>query len=125
MPVVRKAEEKNLVGLARGLQDLAARARNKKLAPAEVMGGTFTVTNPGVFGTIIGTPIINQPQVAILCLGAIKKRPVVIDDMIAIREMCYLTLSYDHRIIDGGVGGQFLAFIREYLENWDQKRPLY
>lgn len=124
VPVIKKAEEKNFVGLARGLNDLALRARNKKLLPDDVAGGTFTVTNPGVFGTIIGTPIINQPQVAILCLGAIVKRPVVIDDMIAIREMCYLTLSYDHRIVDGSLGGQFLAFIREYLEGWDPNRSL-
>jgi 2-oxoglutarate dehydrogenase E2 component (dihydrolipoamide succinyltransferase) len=124
VPVIKKAEEKNLVGIARSLNDLAARARNKKLLPDDVAGGTFTVTNPGVFGTIIGTPIINQPQVAILCLGAIKKRPVVIDDMIAIRQICYLTLSYDHRIVDGSLGGQFLAFIRDYLENWDMNRSL-
>ena len=122
--VIKRAEEKNIVGLARSLNDLAQRARNKKLVPDDVAGGTFTVTNPGVFGTIIGTPIINQPQVAILCLGAIKKRPVVIDDMIAIRQICYLTLSYDHRIVDGSLGGQFLAFIRDYLENWDMKRTL-
>lgn len=125
VPVIKKAEEKNFVGLARSLNDLAARARDKKLLPDDVTGGTFTVTNPGVFGTIIGTPIINQPQVAILCLGAIKKRPVVIDDMIAIRDICYLTLSYDHRIIDGSMGGQYLAFLRDYLENWDLSRPLY
>jgi 2-oxoglutarate dehydrogenase E2 component (dihydrolipoamide succinyltransferase) len=124
VPVIKKAEEKNLVGIARGLNDIALRARNKKLLPEDVVGGTFTVTNPGVFGTIIGTPIISQPQVAILCLGAIVKRPVVIDDMIAIREMCYLTLSYDHRIIDGSLGGQFLAAIRTYLENWDEERTL-
>jgi 2-oxoglutarate dehydrogenase E2 component (dihydrolipoamide succinyltransferase) len=124
VPVIKKAEEKNFVGIARSLNDLAQRARNKKLVPDDVAGGTFTVTNPGVFGTIIGTPIINQPQVAILCLGAIKKRPVVIDDMIAIRQMCYLTLSYDHRIVDGSLGGQFLAFIRDYLENWDPNRTL-
>lgn len=124
VPVIKKAEEKNLVGIARSLNDLAQRARNKKLVPDDVAGGTFTVTNPGVFGTIIGTPIINQPQVAILCLGAIKKRPVVIDDMIAIRQICYLTLSYDHRIVDGSLGGQFLAFIRDYLENWDMERTL-
>jgi 2-oxoglutarate dehydrogenase E2 component (dihydrolipoamide succinyltransferase) len=124
VPVIKKAEEKNFVGLARGLNDLAARARDKKLLPDDIQGGTFTVTNPGVFGTIIGTPIINQPQSAILCLGAIKKRPVVIDDMIAIREICYLTLSYDHRIIDGSLGGQFLAFIRDYLEGWDQNRSI-
>lgn len=125
VPVIKHAEERNFVGIARALNDLATRARNKKLSPDDVAGGTFTVTNPGVFGTIIGTPIINQPQVAILCLGAIVKRPVVIDDMIAIREMCYLTLSYDHRIVDGSLGGQFLAFIREYLEGWDPNRPLY
>lgn len=124
VPVIKKAEEKNFVGIARGLNDLAERARSKKLLPDDVAGGTFTVTNPGVFGTIIGTPIINQPQVAILCLGAIKKRPVVIDDMIAIREICYLTLSYDHRIVDGSLGGQFLAFIRDYLENWDSERKI-
>jgi 2-oxoglutarate dehydrogenase E2 component (dihydrolipoamide succinyltransferase) len=124
VPVIKKAEEKNLVGIARALNDVALRARNKKLVPDDVAGGTFTVTNPGVFGTIIGTPIINQPQVAILCLGAIKKRPVVIDDMIAIRQICYLTLSYDHRIVDGSLGGQFLAFIRDYLENWDMQRTL-
>jgi 2-oxoglutarate dehydrogenase E2 component (dihydrolipoamide succinyltransferase) len=124
VPVIKRAEEKNFVGIARSLTDLALRARNKKLVPDDVQGGTFTVTNPGVFGTIIGTPVINQPQVAILCLGAIKKRPVVIDDMIAIRQMCYLTLSYDHRIVDGSLGGQFIAFIRDYLEGWDMKRTL-
>ena len=124
VPVIKRAEEKNFVGIARSLNDLALRARNKKLVPDDVSGGTFTVTNPGVFGTIIGTPIINQPQVAILCLGAIKKRPVVIDDMIAIRQICYLTLSYDHRIVDGSLGGQFLSFIKDYLENWDTNRAL-
>ncbi len=125
VPVIKKADEKNFVGICRGLNDLALRARDKKLLPEEVMGGTFTVTNPGVFGTMIGTPIINQPQVAILCLGAIKKRPVVVDDMIAVREICYLTLSYDHRIVDGALGGQYLKFVREYLEGWDLDRPLY
>ena len=125
VPVIKRAEERNLVGIARALTDLATRARDKKLMPDDVMGGTFTVTNPGVFGTIIGTPIINQPQVAILCLGAIEKRPVVIDDMIAIRQRCYLTLSYDHRIVDGSTGGLFLKYVREYLENWDLDRPLY
>lgn len=124
VPVIKHAEEKNLVGLARSLNDLALRARGKKLLPEDVVGGTFTVTNPGVFGTLIGTPIINQPQVAILCLGAIAKRPVVINDMIAIREMCYLTLSYDHRIIDGSLAGQFLASVRTFLESWDEDRPL-
>ena len=123
--MIKNAEELNLVGIARKLNDLALRARNKKLLPDEVMGGTFTVTNPGVFGTLIGTPIINQPQVAILCLGAIEKRPVVVDEMIAIRDRCYLTLSYDHRIVDGSMGGQYLKFIKEYLEGWDMDRTLY
>lgn len=118
VPVIKRAEEKNFVGLARALNDLATRARTKKLLPDDVAGGTFTVTNPGMFGTLIGTPIINQPQVAILCIGAIKKRPVVIDDMIAVREMCYLTLSYDHRVIDGVLAAQFMAFVAEYLEKW-------
>lgn len=125
VPVIKSAEERNLVGIARALNDLASRARNKKLMPDDVMGGTFTVTNPGVFGTIIGTPIINQPQVAILCLGAIEKRPVVIDDMIAIRQRCYLTLSYDHRIVDGSTGGMFLRYVCDYLENWDMDRSLF
>ena len=125
VPVIKKAEEKNFVGLARGLNDIALRARNKKLSPDEVMDGSFTITNPGIFGTMIGTPIINQPQAAILCLGAIEKRPVVVDDMIAIRERCFLTLSYDHRIIDGSVGAQFLAYICKHLAEWDLNRPLY
>ena len=125
VPVIKRSEEKNLVGIARSLNELALKARSKKLLPDDVAGGTFTITNPGVFGTLIGTPIINQPQVAILCLGAIVKRPVVIDDMIAIREMCYLTLSYDHRIVDGALGGSFLAYLRDYLEGWDPNRPLY
>ncbi len=118
VPVIKRAEEKNLNGLARSLKDLATRARSKKLLPDDVAGGTFTVTNPGMFGTLIGTPIINQPQVAILCIGAIKKRPVVIDDMIAIREMCYLTLSYDHRVVDGVLAAQYLGFVAGHLENW-------
>jgi 2-oxoglutarate dehydrogenase E2 component (dihydrolipoamide succinyltransferase) len=123
VPVIKKAEEKNLVGLARSLNDLANRARKKKLLPDDVQGGTFTITNVGgLFGTVIGTPIINQPQVAILCVGAIQKKPVVVDDMIAIRERCYLTLSYDHRIIDGAIAGYFLSFVREYLEKWDMDR---
>jgi 2-oxoglutarate dehydrogenase E2 component (dihydrolipoamide succinyltransferase) len=124
VPVIKRAEEKNLVGLTRALNELAQKARNKKLSPDDVTNGSFTVTNPGIFGTLIGTPIINQPQVAILCLGAITKRPVVINDMIAIREMCYLTLSYDHRIVDGSMAGQFLASIRTYLEGWDEEQSL-
>lgn len=124
VPVIRNAEEKNFVGLARSLNDLALKARSKKLVPDEVSGGTFTITNPGIFGTVIGTPIINQPQAAILCLGAIQKRVVVEDDMIAIRERCFITLSYDHRVIDGSLSGSFLAEIRNFIENWDMDQTL-
>ena len=124
VPVIRHAEERDFVGLARALEDLSSRARSGRLLPDDVAGGTFTLTNPGVFGTLIGTPIINQPQVAILCAGVIKKRPVVIDDMIAVREMCYLTLSYDHRVVDGALAGQFLGFICGYLENWNAELEL-
>jgi len=124
VPVIRNAEEKNFVGLARSLNDLALKARSKKLVPDEVSGGTFTITNPGIFGTIIGTPIINQPQAAILCLGAIEKRVCVVDDMIAIRERCYLTLSYDHRIIDGSLSGTFLAEVRRHIQEWDPEQTL-
>ena len=112
----------SLSGLARTANDLADRARTKKLSPDEVAGGTFTVTNPGVFGGLYGTPIINQPQVAILCIGTIEKRPKVIttpegDDMIAIRKMAYFALTYDHRIVDGADAEQYLSFLKNYLEN--------
>jgi 2-oxoglutarate dehydrogenase E2 component (dihydrolipoamide succinyltransferase) len=119
VPVIKNAEQKNLAGIARSLNDLAARARSKKLMPDEVTGGTFTVTNPGGFGNLYGFPIINQPQVAILGVGAIKKRPVVIDDAIAIRSMVYISMSYDHRIIDGALGGMFMQKVVYYLENFD------
>ena len=119
VPVIKNAEQKNLAGIARTLNDLATRARNKKLMPDEVTGGTFTVTNPGGFGNLYGFPIINQPQVAILGVGAIKKRPVVIDDAIAIRSMVYISMSYDHRIIDGALGGMFMQKVVYYLENFD------
>jgi pyruvate dehydrogenase E2 component (dihydrolipoamide acetyltransferase) len=119
VPVIKNAEQKNLAGIARSLNDLATRARNKKLLPDEVTGGTFTVTNPGGFGNLYGFPIINQPQVAILGVGAIKKRPVVIDDAIAIRSMVYISMSYDHRIIDGALGGMFMQKVVSYLENFD------
>jgi len=125
VPVIKNAEEKTLTGLAQALHDLATRARSKKLLPDEAGGGTFTVTNPGIFGTILGVPIINQPQTAILCVGKAVKRPIVVDDMLAIREMCYLTLSYDHRVIDGALAGMFLTEIKSYLESWDLKRTLY
>jgi 2-oxoglutarate dehydrogenase E2 component (dihydrolipoamide succinyltransferase) len=124
VPVIKHAEEKNFGGLARAINDISVRSRNKKLVPDDIQGGTFTVTNYGVFGNIIGIPIINQPQVAILGFGAIKKRPVVItdadgSDSIAIRSMCYLTLSFDHRILDGAIGGQFIQTVVTNLENFD------
>ncbi|MFL6276382.1 MAG: dihydrolipoamide acetyltransferase family protein [Blastocatellia bacterium] len=121
VPVIRNADEKSLLGLARAVNDLGDRARNKKLKPDEVQGGTFTITNPGVFGGLMGLPIINQPQVAILGVGGIKKRPVVINDAIAIRQTGLLTMSYDHRIIDGAVAEQFLAILRDVIESADYK----
>jgi 2-oxoglutarate dehydrogenase E2 component (dihydrolipoamide succinyltransferase) len=119
VPVVKNADEKNLLGLSRAVADLANRARSKQLKPDEVAGGTFTITNPGVFGALFGMPIINQPQVAILGVGAVEKRPVVVDDAIGIRPMAYLSLGYDHRIIDGAVADEFLAHIKRTLETWD------
>jgi 2-oxoglutarate dehydrogenase E2 component (dihydrolipoamide succinyltransferase) len=119
VPVIKKADGANLLGLSRAVADLAARARNKQLKPDEVADGTFTVTNPGVFGALFGMPIINQPQVAILGVGNVEKRPVVIDDAIAIRPMAYLTLGYDHRLIDGAVADQFMSHVKQTLENWD------
>ncbi|MCB0346621.1 MAG: 2-oxo acid dehydrogenase subunit E2, partial [Bdellovibrionales bacterium] len=122
VPVIKRADQLSLAGIARSLNDLATRARDKALLPDEIAGGTFTVTNVGTFGNIIGNPIINQPQLAILAIGAIKKRPAVVDDMIAIRDIVYLTLSYDHRLIDGMMAGQFLKFVTDYLQNWDMNR---
>jgi len=119
VPVIKNADEKNLLGLSRAVADLAARARSKHLKPEEVAGGTFTITNPGVFGALFGMPIINQPQVAILGIGNIEKRPVVIDDAIAIRPMAYLSLGYDHRVIDGAVADEFMSKVKHSLENWD------
>jgi pyruvate dehydrogenase E2 component (dihydrolipoamide acetyltransferase) len=119
VPVIKHADEKNLVGLSRAVVDLANRARSKQLKPEEVSGGTFTITNPGVFGALFGMPIINQPQVAILGVGNVEKRPVVVDDAIAIRRMAYLTLGYDHRVIDGAVADQFMSQVKRALENWD------
>lgn len=128
-PVIQNAQEKNLVGLARAAADLADRARNKQLQPDELQGGTFTLTNIGSLGSIMGTPIINQPQVSILATGAIKKRPVVLEDpnlgdVIAIRHMMYLSLSYDHRIIDGAMGASFLQRFVSVLENQDPSEEL-
>jgi 2-oxoglutarate dehydrogenase E2 component (dihydrolipoamide succinyltransferase) len=119
VPVVKAAGEKNTLGLSRAIQDVADRARAKKLSPEEVHGGTFTITNPGNFGAQFGLPIINQPQVAILGVGTIEKRPVVIDDAIGIRLMGFLTLGYDHRLVDGAVADQFMADVKRGLETFD------
>lgn len=128
VPVIKKADQLNLVGLTKSVNDLATRARNSKLKPDETQGGTFTITNVGSFGNIMGTPIINQPQVAILAVGVIKKKPAVLEtefgDVIAIRHMMYLSLSYDHRVVDGGLGGSFVKRVAEYLENWDINREI-
>jgi pyruvate dehydrogenase E2 component (dihydrolipoamide acetyltransferase) len=119
VPVLKGCDTMNLLGIARGINDLAARARAKKLQPDEVHGGTFTITNPGPFGSMISVPIINQPQTGILAFDSIEKRPVVIDDTIAIRHMVYISMSWDHRVIDGALAAQFLARIKENLETWD------
>lgn len=121
VPVIHGADEKSFLGLQRAVTDVATRARDKKLKPEDVQGGTFTITNPGPFGALFGTPIIHQPQVAILGLGAIHKRPVVVNDAIAVRSMVYLSLTFDHRIIDGAVADQFMAEVRKRLEEWDEK----
>jgi 2-oxoglutarate dehydrogenase E2 component (dihydrolipoamide succinyltransferase) len=130
VPVIRNADEKNLLGLARAIDDLAVRARAKKLSPDEVQGGTFTITNPGIFGAVYGLPLINQPQVAILGVGVIEKRVVVIQgadndgpaehDAIAIHPTCHISLGYDHRLIDGADAGRFLTYLKERLEHFDE-----
>jgi 2-oxoglutarate dehydrogenase E2 component (dihydrolipoamide succinyltransferase) len=120
VPVLKNAEEKNFLGLARGMNDLAERARAKKLKPEEVQEGTFSITNPGIYGGLMGLPVINQPNVAILGIGAIQKRPMVIDDAIAVRSMVYLTLSYDHRVVDGAVAHQFVGKVKSFLESWNE-----
>jgi 2-oxoglutarate dehydrogenase E2 component (dihydrolipoamide succinyltransferase) len=123
VPVIKNADHMNLVGLTKAVNDLAARARSNQLKPEETQNGTFTVTNVGTFGNVMGTPIINQPQVAILATGAIKKKPAVLEteygDVIAIRHMMFISLSYDHRVVDGVLGGSFLRRIADYLENFD------
>ncbi|HYX67781.1 MAG TPA: 2-oxoglutarate dehydrogenase, E2 component, dihydrolipoamide succinyltransferase [Terriglobales bacterium] len=125
VPVIKNSEEKNFLGLQRAILDLAERARAKKLAPDDVAGGTFTITNPGSYGQMFGLPIIPQPQVAIMGVGSIKKQPVVVtaedgSDSIAIRSICHLSLGYDHRIVDGAVADQFLALVARYLEEWSE-----
>ena len=126
VPVIKNADQKNLVGITKNVNDLANRARANKLTPDEIQGGTFTLTNVGGFGNIMGTPIILQPQVAILAVGSIKKKPAVIEtpqgDVIAIRHFMFLSLSYDHRVVDGSLGGSFLRKVADYMENWDITR---
>lgn len=126
VPVIKNADQKNLVGITKNVNDLATRARANKLAPDEIQGGTFTLTNVGGFGNVMGTPIILQPQVAILAVGTIKKKPAVIEtpqgDVIAIRHFMFLSLSYDHRVVDGSLGGSFLRKVADYMEQWDVTR---
>lgn len=128
VPVIKNADEKNLLGITKAVNDLATRARANKLAPDEIQGGTFTLTNVGNFGNVMGTPIINQPQVAIMAVGSIKKKPAVIEtpqgDVIGIRHFMFLSLSYDHRVVDGSLGGSFLRKVADYLEAWDLNRPV-
>lgn len=128
VPVIKNADQFNLVGLTKSVNDLAARARKNQLKPEEIQGGTFTLTNVGTFGNVMGTPIINQPQVAILATGAIKKKPAVVEteygDLIAVRQMMFLSLSYDHRVVDGSLGGSFLRRIGDYLEAFDARREV-
>jgi len=126
VPVIKNADQLNLVGITKRVNDLASRARGNKLKPDEIQGGTFTMTNVGTFGNVMGTPIINQPQVAILAVGAIKKKPAVLEtehgDVIAVRQMMFLSLSYDHRVVDGFLGGSFLRRVADYLEGFDTKQ---
>lgn len=128
VPVIRHADMLNLAGLTKQVNDLANRARNGQLKPDEIQGGTFTLTNVGTFGNVMGTPIINQPQVAILAVGAIRKKPAVLEtefgDVIAIRQMMFLSLSYDHRVVDGSLGGSFLRRVADYLEQFDPNRAI-
>jgi 2-oxoglutarate dehydrogenase E2 component (dihydrolipoamide succinyltransferase) len=128
VPVIRNADQLNLMGIAKKVNDLAERARANKLTPDEIQGGTYTLTNVGSFGNVMGTPIINQPQVAILAVGAIRKKPAVIEtqsgDAIAIRHMMFLSHSYDHRIVDGALGGRFVRRVADYLEEWDINREI-
>jgi 2-oxoglutarate dehydrogenase E2 component (dihydrolipoamide succinyltransferase) len=128
VPVIKNADSMNLLGLAKAVNDLANRARMNKLTPDDIQGGTYTLTNVGTFGNVLGTPIINQPQVAIMATGAIRKKPAVLEteygDVIAIRHMMYLSHSYDHRVVDGALGGSFVRRVADYLENWDINREI-
>ncbi|RMG79917.1 MAG: 2-oxo acid dehydrogenase subunit E2, partial [Bacteroidetes bacterium] len=128
VPVIKNADEKNLLGLTKAVNDLAARARENKLKPEEIQDGTFTLTNVGTFGNVMGTPIINQPQVAIMATGAIRKKPAVVEteygDLIAVRHLMFLSLSYDHRVVDGFLGGSFLRKVGDYLEQFDPNQGI-
>jgi 2-oxoglutarate dehydrogenase E2 component (dihydrolipoamide succinyltransferase) len=121
VPVIRNADEKNVVGLQRSIVDLATRARSRQLKPDEVQGGTFSITNFGSFGSVFATPVINQPQVAILGVGSVEKTPVVVDDAIGIRSIAYLALTFDHRLIDGALADQFTGKVKSILENWSEQ----
>jgi 2-oxoglutarate dehydrogenase E2 component (dihydrolipoamide succinyltransferase) len=128
VPVIKNADKYNLLGLAKVVNDLAKRARENKLKPDDLSGGTFTVSNVGTFGNVMGTPIIMQPQVAILAIGAIQKKPAVLEtvygDVIAIRHKMFLSHSYDHRVVDGALGGSFVRRVADYLEKFDLERPI-
>jgi 2-oxoglutarate dehydrogenase E2 component (dihydrolipoamide succinyltransferase) len=128
VPVIRNADSMNLLGLTRAVNDIANRARINKLSPDEIQGGTYTLTNVGSFGNVMGTPVINQPQVAIMAVGAIRKKPAVIEtefgDLIAVRQMMYLSHSYDHRVVDGALGGMFVRKVADFLEQWDPETAL-
>jgi 2-oxoglutarate dehydrogenase E2 component (dihydrolipoamide succinyltransferase) len=128
VPVIKNADQLNLIGMSKAVNDLANRARIGKLSPDDTQGGTYTVTNVGTFGSVFGTPIINQPQVGILALGAIRKVPAVIEtpegDFIGIRHKMFLSHSYDHRVVNGALGGQFVKRVAEYLENFDSQRVI-
>lgn len=128
VPVIKNADQKNLLGLTKSVNDLANRARSNKLKPADTQDGTFTLTNVGTFGNVMGTPIINQPQVAILAVGAIRKKPAVMEteygDVIAVRQLMFMSLSYDHRVVDGFLGGSFLRRVGDYLEAFDANRTI-
>jgi 2-oxoglutarate dehydrogenase E2 component (dihydrolipoamide succinyltransferase) len=121
VPVIRNADEKNVLGLQRSIADLAARARSRQLKPDEVQGGTFSITNFGSFGSVFATPVINQPQVGILGVGMVEKVPVVVEDAIAIRSVCYLALTFDHRLVDGALADQFTGKVKAILENWSEE----
>ena len=128
VPVIKNADHYNLTGLAKKVNDMANRARAGKLSPDEIQGGTYTMTNVGTFGNVMGTPIINQPQVAIMAVGAVRKKPAVIEtpqgDSLGIRQMMFLSHSYDHRVVDGALGGSFVRRVADYLEQFDVTREI-